>query len=137
MKYAYITVFYFLIYSLLFHSSCKKEEEAGVAKILVVNASGAPCANAIVEISNLNEGCVSTVSSTLNASGEWEATVSPAQSVTVNIYPIISDTIISGVFPDTLMTITIDTSTISCETVTLNLQPGMVCSTTITGSCCN
>ena len=137
MKYAYISVFYLLILSTLFHSSCKEDEEAGVAKILVVNASGAPCTNAVVEISNLNEGCVSAVSSTLNASGEWVAMVTPAQSVTVNIYPIISDTIITGVFPDTLMTITVDTSTISCETVTLNLQPGMVCLSTITGSCCN
>jgi len=122
--------------SLLLIASCNKDEDSGVTNVSIVTASGAPCSNAVVSVNYTANGCAQSLSGSVNSSGVFTAQVSPPQTVNVMVYAINRDTLITGAFPDTIMTITIDTTDI-CGTASIDLQAGVVTNTTIVASCCN
>ena len=132
MKYLFSV---FAIFLLLI-ASCSQETDSGVTNVSIVTSGGSPCTNAYVSVNYTANGCAQSLSGSVNGSGVFTAQVSPPQTVNVTVYAINRDTLITGAFPDTVMTITIDTTNI-CGTASIDLQSGIVTNSTIIASRCN
>ena len=111
------------IVGFVFISSCKNDPEPTIAEIKVVTQDGDPVPYATVVLtctSSVNLPCEVEIHGKADASGVYTKEFDLPKVLLVSAGGNIYDTIITGVLPDTTMTLIRDTI---CGTTTISIKP--------------
>ena len=123
MKNIFNIVVFTAILGFVFVSSCKTDPEPTIAEIKVLTQDGVPVPYANVTLtctSSVNLPCDIEISGTADENGVYTREFDLPKVLIVNAAGNIYDTIITGVFPDTIMTLIKDTI---CGQTTISIKP--------------
>ena len=123
MKNIFNIVIVTAVIGFVFISSCKKDPEPTIAEIKVVTKDGVPVPYASVTLtctSSVNLPCEIEIIGTADKDGIFTKEFDLPKVLIVHAGGNIYDTIITGVLPDTSMTLIRDTI---CGTTTISIKP--------------
>ena len=132
MKNVFNIVVFFSLMGFVFITSCKDKTPPTVAQVKVINQVGEPVPYADVVLactSSINQPCDVEIIGVADENGLFERTFDLSQVLTVYAAGNRHDTQITGVLPDTIMTITKDSI---CGESLISIKPEQTTLQTIT-----